>query len=74
MDQVQKLHPDLVCDKDGDERLLLSCRYRKKNFTKSKIGFFFIEPKSKNNWEDLIAYQLVISPKPGLFPAEVGNN
>ena len=74
LDQVQKLHPDLVCDKDGDERLWLSCRYRKINFTKSKIGFFFIEPISKNNWEDLIAYQLVISPKPGLFPAEVGNN
>lgn len=73
---IQAYHPDLVCDKDGDERLLLKCYYRKKKigtFNKSKLGFLIINPKTtkdpnsgKSN--NLFKYYLVITPKPGLFP------
>lgn len=66
--QLAQMHPDLVCSKDGDERLLIFCRYRSMNFTKSKLGFFLIEPKTTYSWNSLLVYKLVITPKPGLFP------
>ena len=64
---VQKLHPDLVCNTDGDEKLLISVSYGITNatkFTKSKLGFFILEPDC---WRDF-TYKIIITPKPGLFP------
>lgn len=77
---VKKLHPDLVCDKDGDEKLLLECCYKiMTNFSKTKLGFKILEPISTpprhgpdSYWGGgvLFLYDLVIMPKPGLFPAK----
>ena len=70
--QVQAMCPDLVCDKDGDERLIVEAIYRNRNFNKSKLGFFLLEPKNNTKGTDgnnaLFLYKLVIVPKPGLFP------
>lgn len=70
--QVQAMCPDLVCDKDGDERLIVEAIYRNRNFNKSKLGFFLLEPKNNTQGTDgnnaLFLYKLVIVPKPGLFP------
>ena len=70
--QATAIHPDLICDKDNDERVLIRCRYRKMNFTKSKLGFFLIEPKAETlyNQANFIEYKLVITPKPDLFPID----
>ncbi|MBQ7672934.1 MAG: hypothetical protein IJT36_00135 [Alphaproteobacteria bacterium] len=63
--QIADIHPDLICNKDGEERLLISCSYRKKgHFKKSLLGFFILEPVGSR----LFAYKIVITPKPGLFP------
>ena len=73
-EQIKKIHPDLVFDKDGEERLLIECGYRKRgNFDKTKLGFFLLSPKvtEKSRYgADLFMYQLVIVPKPGLFPGK----
>ena len=68
LNQVKEMHPDLVCEKDGDERLLITCVYHQINFEKSKLGFFILEPRTIKNSKVLMKYQLVITPKPGLFP------
>ena len=83
LDDVKDLHTDLVCNKDGEERVLIECCYRRVvGFHKSRLGFFLLEPKSKsgrhgpkdssNSWNiyNFFVYQLVITPKPGLFPAK----
>ena len=62
------LHPDLVCNKDGDERILIICSYRAWRFKKSKLGLFILEPKLGNDGN--FSYKLVITPKPGLFPGK----
>ena len=64
--QVEAIHPDLVCYKDGEERLLIICFYGAVGFTKSKLGLFLLEPKFGDNSN--FVYKLVITPKPGLFP------
>ena len=75
-EKVRSMHPDLVCGKDGDERLLIECSYRKLwNFNKNKIGFFLLSPQDiinteGNVTENISIYRLVITPKPGLFPAK----
>ncbi len=71
--QIQAINPDLICDKDGEERLVVECCYRKASgFNKKKLGFFLIEPKLQkdtiDNINNFFRYQLVITPKPGLFP------
>ena len=68
--EIEAIYSDLVCNKDGDERLALLCRYRRMNFEKSKIGLFLIEPNTaaKYNRSEFLIYWLVITPKPGLFP------
>ncbi len=77
--EVNILHPDLVCEKDGDERLLINCAYRRmKNFNKSKLGLFLIEPgtivggmhTTHHAFKDFLYHNLVITPKPGLFPGK----
>lgn len=74
--KIQELHPDLLCSNDGDERLLITCLYGSTvntHFSKSKLGFFMLEPswsnkKGGNDYYGNFVYQLVITPKPGLFP------
>ena len=67
--QIESINTDLVCNEDGEERLLIKCTYTKiGGFTKSKLGFFLIEPAGKTNRVPMAVYQLVITPKPGLFP------
>ena len=77
---VKDLNPNLVCNKDGDERLLITYYYRKQdNFDKSKLGLFLLEPQAvptthgstiiQYEIPNLFIYRLVITPKPGLFPA-----
>ena len=75
LSEIESAHPDLVCNKDGDERVLIEVIYRKAiGFDKKKLGFFLLEPQvSKpaldNNSNNAFIYYLVITPKPGLFPA-----
>ena len=67
--QIQNIHSDLVCNKDGDERLLIKCWYKLiMGSYKSKLGFFLLKPKFGDNGN--FVYQLVITPKPGLFPGK----
>ena len=73
--QIQAMNPNLVCDKDGDERVLIACHYRKaSSFTKNKLGFFILEPKMRVSTDgmtnNLFIYELTIVPKPGLFPVK----
>ena len=80
LNQVQSKHPDLVCDKDGEERFLILYAYRKSTgFNKSKLGLFLLEPNRiqtseyrnfSNNNNAIFYYMIVITPKPGLFPAK----
>ena len=65
--EVSSYHPDLICEKDGEERLCISYFYRKLNFDKKKLGLLFIEPNADYNGSIFI-YKLVITPKPGIFP------
>ena len=65
--QVEAIHADLICNKNGDERLLIECCYVQVGFFKSKLGFFIIEPKENKNLNILMKYKLVIVPKPRLF-------
>ena len=76
--QIEKIHPDLVCDKDGDERVLIYCAYRRSNnFNKSKLGLFMMDPgyvvggkHTSHVFKDFLYYSLIITPKPGLFPGK----
>lgn len=68
---VEAIHPDLVCQNNGEERVLIRCYYNTSaltNFTKSKLGLYILEPKfgEKGNFK----YDIIIVPKPGLFPAK----
>ncbi|MBQ7674518.1 MAG: hypothetical protein IJT36_08455 [Alphaproteobacteria bacterium] len=71
---IQKLHPSLVCDKNGDERVLIKCCYRKTaNFDKKRLGFFLLQPREETfitGSKHLFVYYIVITPKPGLFPVK----
>ena len=69
--QVQRYHPDLVCSNDGEERLLIICYYgatASTNFSKSKLGLFLLDPNFGQDGN--FSHQLVITLKPGLFPAK----
>ena len=76
LSQVKAMHPDLECSKDGDERVLIECCYRRRysadKFNKSQLGFFILNPKviqgTDGNKLSFFIYKLVITPKPGLFP------
>ena len=74
LDQLIKAHPEYkplqsesFCYKVGDERLVISCYYRPKNFNKSKLGLFLMNP-SFGSYD--FGYHLIITPKPGLFPVK----
>ena len=77
LSEIENVNTDLVCSRDGEEKLFLNCTYRRMlNFDKSKIGLFLLDPQmvkggmhTTNRYPDLLYYQIVISPKPGLFPA-----
>ncbi|MBQ7674624.1 MAG: hypothetical protein IJT36_09010 [Alphaproteobacteria bacterium] len=70
--EIETIHPDLICDRDGDERLLIEYWYGKTDYSKSKLGFFIIDPHLGGNAATtdigVFSYRLVIVPKPGLFP------
>ena len=73
--QLEALHPDLVCQHDGEERVLFECAYRKSSyFSKSKLGLFLMNSPSVRTTDgittNICAYHLVITPKPGLFPVK----
>ncbi len=66
---IEKIHPHLLCSKNYDERLLILCAYGTTVNTRphrSKLGFFILNPNYYSNFQ----YKLVITPKPGLFPAK----
>ena len=71
---IKSIHPDLICDQDGDERVLLECFYHDYGFNKSKLNLLLLEPKwgtasrTAHNDRGNFCYKLVITPKPGLFP------
>lgn len=74
---VRTANPDLVCNNDGEEKLLIRCEYSKKDI--KKLGFLIMKPK-----DYIVRYchsiqtssiifddnKVVITPKPGLFPAK----
>ena len=74
---IEAIHPDLICDKVGEERLLIRCWYnavggRSETF-KSQLGFHILKPSIGvgGNFlgkKESFIYELVITPKPGLFP------
>ena len=64
---LKSVQSELVCYNEGEEKLIISCYFRPKNFNKSKIGLFLINLVFGN--KDF-GYHLVITPKPGLFPIE----
>lgn len=71
--QVEEIHQDLVCYNSGEERLFIKCWYANPNaniypYNKSKLVLFLLEPKFGENGN--FVYQLVITPKPGLFPVK----
>lgn len=71
--EIQEIHPDLVCNKDGEERVLIECCYRPLSYkSKKQLGFFLLEPKTMRSPADgsynFFSYSLVITPKPGIFP------
>ncbi|MBQ7674316.1 MAG: hypothetical protein IJT36_07380 [Alphaproteobacteria bacterium] len=73
--EISSMHPDLVCEKDGDERVLIEYCYRKAtSFNKQKLGLFILEPRTtrniNNTADNVFFYTLVITPKPGLFPGK----
>ena len=74
--EIKEIHPDLECDKDGDERLCVYVAYKKAYNTtivKQKLGFFLMIPQSKykkDKYGVVTEYKLIIVPKPGLFPAK----
>ena len=76
--QLQELHPDLVCNKDGEERILIVYFYYPSNFDKFKLGFFLLSPKLTellnmsfdNKIVGNFVSSLVITPKTGLFPVK----
>ena len=70
--QIAAYHPDLVCTKDGEERLFMRVCYRKApGFIKSKIGMFILDISPKRStYDNYFKHELVITPKPGLFPVK----
>ena len=70
--EIENIHPDLVCNNINDERLLIECWYGSAGFNKSKLGFIIITPHiggaAPTTDIGVFSYQLVIVPKPGLFP------
>ena len=75
LSQIQAKSPNLVCDKDGEERVIIACHYRKhSSFSKNKLGFFILEPKTRKGLDaqtnNFFIYEVTIVPKPGLFPVK----
>ena len=73
--QIEEIHPDLVCQNDGEERVLVDCVYRRASgFNKNKLGFFIMNPPNAkaadNTSNNICVGHLVITPKPGLFPVK----
>ncbi len=71
--KIEEIHPDLVCQNDGEEKVLIDCVYRRASgFNKSKLGFFIMNPPNARCADtstiNICVGQLVITPKPGLFP------
>ena len=51
--QIQAINSDLIYDKDGEERLVVECCYKKASgFNKRKLGFSLIEPKLQKDTID----------------------
>lgn len=73
MAQIEAINSDLVCNADGDERVLVATHYRKSSYNKKKLGFFILEPhaivSAGDSTNNLFIHELVIIPKPGIFPA-----
>ena len=72
LSEIRELHPDLVCNKDEEERLLIISAYGATQYTrfnKSKLGFLIFEPNFATDTSlGNFFYKLVITLKPGLFP------
>ena len=71
--EIKSIHPNLICNRDGDERLLIKCWYDNPSqniypYNKSKLGLFLLNAKFGENGN--FSHTLVISPKPGLFPGK----
>ncbi len=72
--EIEEINSELLCEKDNEERLLIRCYYgstKNTKPTKEKLGFLVISPTSyyANTFDTVkFKFQLVITPKPGLFP------
>ena len=72
---IQAMHPDLICDKDGDERVCIEYVYRfpPSPYDPKKLGFIIMRPSRSaksiaGTDRSIFRYTIVITPKPGLFP------
>ena len=74
--QVEEIDKDLICGKDGDERVLIECCYRKaaNTFNKNMLGLFILDPSTNRSIDgytnNVFINRLIITPKPGLFPVK----
>ena len=77
--QVEVHAPDLVCNNDGEEKLIIQCMYQKRNYSNKKLGFLIMTPKDfdvhtiggfYHAYNCISVSRLIITPKPGLFPAK----
>ena len=73
--QIEEIHPDLVCQNDGEEKVLIDCVYRRaSSFNKSKLGFSIVNPPNVKSVDgittNVCVYHFIITPKPGLFPVK----
>ena len=76
--EIDAIHPDLLCNNVGEERVLVECCYRRRyaaKFDKRQLGFLILNPKVTKAHDgttyNFFIYDLVITPKPGLFPGKV---
>lgn len=71
--QIEEIDKGLICDRNGEERVLIECYLRKQQtFNKQKLGLFVLDPPTKRTIDGMsnnfFVYRFVIIPKPGLFP------
>ena len=71
MAQIEAKNTNLLSDTDGTERLFIRYFYRKSwAYDKRKLGFYILEPRGLDTMGDIFIFDLVITPKPGLFPVK----
>ncbi|MBR1734079.1 MAG: pilus assembly protein [Alphaproteobacteria bacterium] len=77
-DQIRSVSNDLICDNDGDERVMMICFYHLwgGRYENAKLGLHLIPLKSSTSLSAAFPpyttspfqYKIIFTPKPGRFP------